>query len=135
MDQPKFNVEIVTPDGIIFSSDAVSLKAPGTEGMFGVLANHAPFLTTIAIGAIEINTGSENIYIATSGGFTEVMPHKTTIIAETAELSSEIDRERAEAALERARKRLASKSEEIDIERARLSLHRALNRLKIAQMK
>jgi F-type H+-transporting ATPase subunit epsilon len=62
----------------------------------------------------------------------EVHENKLVMLAETAERSGEIDVTRAEAARERARKRLADKEAGIDIERARLALHRALNRLKVA---
>lgn len=135
MDSPKFKVEMVTPDGVVFSKEVVSLKIPGIEGMFGVLANHAPFMTGITIGTIEADTGSETITLATSGGFTEVLPAKTTVIAETAEVSSKIDVQRAEAAAGRARNLLSSKQSGIDVERARLALLRAVNRLKVAGMK
>ena len=135
MDSPKFKVEMVTPDGVVFSKEVVSLKIPGLEGMFGVLANHAPFMTGITVGPIEADTGSETITLATSGGFTEVLPDKTTVIAETAEVSAKIDVQRAEAAAERARNMLSAKQSGIDVERARLALLRAVNRLKVAGMK
>ena len=135
MDSPKFKVEVVTPDGVIYSEDVVSLKIPGSEGMFGVLANHAPFMTSITVGLIEANTGSETVMLATSGGFTEVLSDKTTVLAETAEVSTAIDVERAEAAVIRARERLSGKQPEVNVDRAQLTLLRALNRLKVAGMK
>ncbi|MBC8278470.1 MAG: F0F1 ATP synthase subunit epsilon [FCB group bacterium] len=128
-------MEVVTPDGVIYSNEIVSLKIPGNEGMFGVLANHAPFMTGIRVGSIEADTGSETVTFATSGGFTEVLADKTTVLAETAEISDAIDVERAEAAVIRARERLSGKQPEIDVERAQLTLLRALNRLKVAGMK
>jgi F-type H+-transporting ATPase subunit epsilon len=62
----------------------------------------------------------------------EVKENKVILLAETAERSDEIDVQRAEAARDRARKRLAKKSAEIDTDRARLALFRAMNRLKVA---
>jgi F-type H+-transporting ATPase subunit epsilon len=134
MDSPKFTIEVVTPDGVVFSRDVVSVKIPGSEGMFGVLANHAPFVTAITIGTIEAFDGEKNYYLATSGGFTEVLPQKTTILAETAEAADSIDLARAEASAKRARDRLESHSADVDVERAQLSLRRAINRIKIASM-
>jgi len=135
MDSPKFKVEVVTPNGVVFSQNAVSLKAPGAEGMFGVLANHAPFITALTIGAVEIFDGEKTYCLAASGGFTEVLPDKTTILAETAEIRDKIDLTRAEAAAGRARSRLESKSFDIDVERAQLALRRALNRIDVASGK
>ncbi|NQS99421.1 MAG: F0F1 ATP synthase subunit epsilon [candidate division Zixibacteria bacterium] len=135
MSAPKFRLEVVTPEGVVFSKDVVSFKAPGSEGQFGVLANHAPFMTSLEIGPIELFDGSESYYLATTGGFTEVLPHKTIILAETAETKGEIDIERARTSLERAQKRLEAKSPDLDVERAQLSLHRALNRLRVVGVK
>jgi F-type H+-transporting ATPase subunit epsilon len=132
MSAPKFKLEIVTPAGIVFKQDIVSLKAPGSEGFFGVLANHAPFMTSLTIGVIEAFDGEKSHFLATSGGFCETLPHKTTILAETAELKENIDVARAQASYERAQKRISVKTADIDIERAQLALARAINRLKIA---
>ena len=70
-----------------------------------------------------------------SGGFSEALPDKVTILAESAERRSEIDVDRANAALERAQKRLIGEGEEkeIDSVRARAALERALNRIKLAE--
>ena len=135
MSAPKFRLEVVTPEGVVFSEEVVSFKAPGSEGLFGVLAHHAPFMTSLDIGPIEVFDGGENYFIATSGGFSEVLPLKTIILAETAELRGGIDIERAEASLERAQKRIEMREPDLDVERAQLSLLRALNRLRVAGVK
>jgi F-type H+-transporting ATPase subunit epsilon len=128
-----YRLEIVTPNKVVFSGDVTSFSAPGVIGGFQVLRNHAPLLSNIAVGEVKVvdAAGSESRY-ATSGGFVEVHENKLVMLAETAERSDEIDVTRAEAARERARKRLADKEAGIEIERARLALHRALNRLKVA---
>jgi len=128
-----FNLEIVTPKKIVFSGSVTSFSAPGVVGGFQVLKNHAPLLSNIAIGEVKLvdESGQESRY-ATSGGFVEVHENKVMLLAETAERSDEIDVARAEAARERARKRLAEKTTGTDIDRARLALFRAMNRLKVA---
>jgi F-type H+-transporting ATPase subunit epsilon len=128
-----YRLEIVTPNKVVFSGDVTSFSAPGVMGGFQVLRNHAPLLSNIAVGEVKVvdAAGSESRY-ATSGGFVEVHENKLVMLAETAERSDEIDVTRAEAARERARKRIADKEAGTDIERARLALHRALNRLKVA---
>jgi F-type H+-transporting ATPase subunit epsilon len=133
MAEKVFKLEIVTPKKIAFSGDVISFSAPGVVGGFQVLKSHAPFLSNIAVGEVKLvdvaGTGSR---FATSGGFVEVHDNKVILLAETAERSDEIDVSRAEAARERARKRLAEKNPGDDIERARFALFRAMNRLKVA---
>ena len=134
MSTPKFSLEVVTPDGIVFQREVVSLRAPGENGQFGVLANHAPMMTGLDTGYIEVKDENASYFLAISGGYAEVLPHKTIILAETAELKENIDVERAQAALRRAQQRLLHPEPEIDIERARLSMARALNRLKVTKL-
>jgi F-type H+-transporting ATPase subunit epsilon len=133
MAEKLFKLEIITPKKIVFSGDVTSFSAPGVVGGFQVLKNHAPLLSSIAIGEVKLIDGSghESRY-ATSGGFVEVHENNVIMLAETAERSDEIDVVRAEAARERARRRLAEKHSEIDLARARLALFRALNRLRVS---
>jgi F-type H+-transporting ATPase subunit epsilon len=133
-----FKFDIITPDGIVFSGNVDSLRAPGAEGGFGVLADHAPFMTTVGIGVIQINgvengSGSSDRLFAVSGGFIEVLQNSVTMLAETCEPAEEIDLERAKASLQRARDRLQSSGPDIDIIRAQLAMQRALNRIKVAE--
>lgn len=129
MAESLFKFEVVTPAGVVFSGDVSYFRAPGTEGQFGVLTGHAPFITSLKVGLIEFQAPEGSKIMTTSGGFIEVLPHKTTILAETAEMKGKIDRERASAAADRAHSRLKNPTPDIDIERAQLALARALNRL------
>ena len=135
MANKNFIVDIVTPTRTVFSGDVQSVSAPGVEGGFQVLHNHAPFLSSIGIGAIKITDAAGKVdFYATSGGFVEVKNNKVIVLAETAEHSAEIDVARAESAKQRAQELLQKKSnnnELIDQERAHAALARALNRLKI----
>jgi len=129
-------LDIITPDGIVFRGDVESLRAPGAEGSFGVLVNHAPFMTTIGIGIVEVtekNAQGKSRLFATSGGYFEVLHNSVSLLAETCEPAEKIDIERAQAAMKRAHERLKSPRPEIDIVRAQTALHRALNRIKVAQ--
>jgi F-type H+-transporting ATPase subunit epsilon len=136
--------DIITPDGVVFSGKVESLVAPGASGSFGVLMNHAPFMTTLAIGKVEItrktdgsasSSKQEKQYFATSGGFIQVLDNQVTLLAETCEPADKIDIERAEAALKRAQERLKSPTKDIDIIRAEFAMKRALNRIKVAKYK
>ena len=126
-------MKIVTPFRVMYENDVVSVLAPGITGYFGILANHHPFLTHLSIGTIVVDTGRAVKTFATSGGYTEVLKNVMTILAETAEESSEIDVDRAKRARDRALVRMKQHSPDIDFDRARLALLRALNRLRAFQ--
>jgi F-type H+-transporting ATPase subunit epsilon len=134
MYEKSFKLQIITPSRVIFQDDAKSISAPGTQGGFQVLYNHAPFISTIEVGELRVmDTSGKDLLYATSGGFVEVRDNSVVVLAETAEPAAEIDKRRAKAASERAAKRLHSKDPEIDVERARLAMVRSLNRLRVAE--
>jgi F-type H+-transporting ATPase subunit epsilon len=128
-----FKFDIITPDGLIFSEEVESLRAPGANGGFGVLADHAPFMTTTTIGPVEAVAKGKRRFFAASGGFIEVLQNSVTLLAETCEPAEKIDVERARAAEQRARERLESHDPDLDIIRAQLALQRALNRMDVAK--
>ena len=132
----KINLEVVTPKGAIVSEEVDIVTAPGFAGEFGVLANHAPFLSTIKIGTLRYKQDGTENELMVSGGFCEVSNNKITFLVESAERGHEIDVDRALQAKERAEKRLLQameKQEKFDRTRAEAALQRALARLKIAQ--
>ncbi|PMB76808.1 MAG: F0F1 ATP synthase subunit epsilon [Thermodesulfobacterium geofontis] len=129
-------LEIVTPDRVVVSEEVDIVTAPGVEGEFGVLANHAPMIAAIKIGPLHYRVGDKEEWVALSGGFCEVSKNKITFLVEAAEKAYEIDVERALRAKERAEKRIQAylaKTEEIDYARARAALQRALTRLYVAE--
>ena len=132
----KINLEVVTPKGAIVSEEVDIITAPGFAGEFGVLANHAPFLSAIKIGTLRYKKGGTEEELMVSGGFCEVSNNKITFLVESAERGHEIDVDRALQAKERAEKRLLQareQQEKIDRTRAEAAMQRALARLKIAQ--
>lgn len=134
----QIRLEVVTPMGAKVSEDVDIVNAPGFGGDFGVLANHAPFLSTIKIGTLTYQNGSDRHALMVSGGFCEVSNNKITFLVESAESGNEIDVERAMRAKERAEKRLAQaaqQSEDFNRTRAEAALQRAIMRLKVANMR
>ncbi len=128
-----FQLDIVTPEGLVFSKPVEHLRAPGVEGSFGVLVGHTPFITSLAVGKVAVTEKDKTRELATSGGFIEVNPDRTVILAETAEFAEDIDLERAEAAKDRARKRLIGEHTDSDLNRAHVALERAVNRISIVR--
>jgi len=131
-------LEVVTPTGAVVNEDVDIVNAPGYGGDFGVLANHAPFLSTIKIGILSYETGKKREHLMISGGFCEVSNNKITFLVESAEFGSQIDVDRAMKAKERAEKRLAkaeSHDESVNVMRAEAALQRSLARLKASNIK
>ncbi|MDA3860504.1 MAG: ATP synthase F1 subunit epsilon [Melioribacteraceae bacterium] len=132
----ELKVEIVTPSKIAFECNVKSITIPGTKGNFQVLFNHAPLMSSFEVGFIKIEDEAEtSTNYATGGGTVEVLNNKVVVLAESFESKEDIDAQRAEEALSRAKKRLKKDSSErsIDYERVEFSLKRAINRLKLVK--
>ena len=127
-----FHVEIRTPEQLVYEGDVMSIRAPGIEGNFEILAEHLPFLTALDIGEIRIQESETPQLIAVSGGVFEVLRTGVTALVETAEWASEIDVERAENALDRAQAQLQGNAPDLNRPRAEAALARAKNRLEVA---
>ena len=132
----QIELEVVTPSGPVVNEEVDIVTAPGFGGVFGVLANHAPFLSTIKVGELAFKQDNSETSLMVSGGFCEVSNNKITFIVESCEKGSDINVERALKAKERAEKRLAevkAKGEKINMVRAEAALQRALARVTVAQ--
>jgi F-type H+-transporting ATPase subunit epsilon len=127
---------IVTPVRELLRESVVEVQLPGAEGYLGVLPGAAPLITELGIGELTYHTrggGPASDPIAIIRGFAEVLPERITVLAETAELASEIDVSRAEAALKRAQERMASNAPDLDWDRVTAALQRALIRIQVAR--
>jgi F-type H+-transporting ATPase subunit epsilon len=130
-----FLLDLVTPERLLFSEQVQAVRAPGVEGSFGVLSGHAPMLTELQIGLIKVTLPDHSeAFIATAGGFMQVTRQRVIILADSAELSEEIDVERARRAADRARRHLEVKEGDVHAEEARLALERARNRIRVAEL-
>ncbi len=125
--------EIITGERVVYAADVESVTLPGVEGELTVLPRHAPLLTMLKPGELVVRRGGEEVTMAVSGGFLEVMPDKVVVLADTAERAEEIDIARAEAARRRAEESLRQAVTEEDLARARAALQRALVRLRVAE--
>jgi F-type H+-transporting ATPase subunit epsilon len=128
-------LEIVTPERLVLQEDVDIVVARGAEGDIGILHGHEPLVTQLATGELMFRTGGEEQHMAISGGFLEVRPDKVVVLADVAERSEEIDRERAERARERAEAALTeNRGTQLEAEAA-ASLQKALLRLRVAQQR
>jgi F-type H+-transporting ATPase subunit epsilon len=127
-------LEIVTPERLAFSDTVDSVTLPGSEGELGVLPHHAPLVSTLGVGELRIRKGGSEESFAIAGGFLQVLPDKVVVMAEMADMASEIDIERAQEARRAAEKALAGGYVEgVDLSAARAALQAALLRERLAQ--
>ena len=129
----EITLEVVTPEKMVFSGKVDEVTLPGTEGEFGVLRGHEPFLTSVDIGELYFLAGGKKFYYAVNTGYAEVTGSKVTVLIETAERADAIDKDRAIKAKETATASLAQLNKEHeDYEKMRLALVRAINRISVA---
>jgi len=119
------NVAVVAVDRKVWSGEAKSIVAKTPEGEIGILPGHEPVLSLLVNGVVRIESlDGEKITVAVHGGFFSVDSNQVKVLAEVAELSAEIDADRAQAALARA--------QGVDTPEALAAIHRAETRLKAA---
>lgn len=128
-------LEVVTPDKTVVSAAVDMVVCPGVVGEFGVLPHHVSLLSALKTGGLRyVQNGTAN-HVFISGGFADVNNDVMTVLAESAEVAGDIDSARAQAAKERAEKRLAANTDDVDRTRAEAALTRALMRLQVAGMR
>ncbi len=139
-----FPFQVVSPNRVVLRERVTSVIVPGLGGAVGFWAGHAPMLVALGPGVVKYRPAPSGDppsgeprsgfrVLAVGGGFFEMSAAgEATLLADSAELPEEIDVERARAALERARRRLARPSPELDRTRAETALQRALARLMVA---
>ena len=126
-------LEIVTPTRILDEGQVSYVRCPGADGSFGVMANHIEGIIVLDIGEVKVRKDSQDEYLSISGGYAEIMEDRLELLVESVEKSSEIDSERAEMSMERARTRKSEQDPELNEARIEASLARALNRLRVSK--
>lgn len=122
-------IRIIEPDGIFYEGKAFFLEFTSVEGRMGVYKDHIPLTTILEPCVVKIHDKEVVKKAAVMGGFVEIQKEKITMLAEDAKWPEQIDVERANAAKERAEKRLANKDGKLDVLRAEAALKRAMARL------
>lgn len=133
-----FRVDVVTPDGLIYSHRSSIIDMRAIDGQRSIMYNHTPLLTPLAIGDVTVKRSREMSnrvdHIAVNGGYMEFSNNVATIIADSAERARNINVSRAEAAKERAEKKIKEareKHDEQSFQRAQIALRRAVNRISV----
>ena len=128
-------LEIVTPERLAYSDTVDAVNLPGIEGELGVLPHHAPLVSMLGVGELRIRKGGSEESFAIVGGFLQVRPDKVVVMAETADMASEIDLEKAQQARRDAEQALESgaRTDAVDLSAARAALQQALLRIRVAE--
>ena len=127
-------LEIVTPERLAYADTVDAVVLPGSEGELGVLPHHAPLVSTLGVGELRIRKGATEEAFAIAGGFLQVRPDKVVVMAEMADMASEIDLERAHEARREAERALETGYHEgADLASARAALQQALLRIRVAE--
>jgi F-type H+-transporting ATPase subunit epsilon len=128
------HLEIVTAERVAYEGDVDQVIVPGSEGELGILPHHEPMVSLLGQGVLRVQRGSDEEQFAIFGGFLQVRPDRVVVLAETADMASEIDLERAQRARREAEHVLeGGLTEEADLISARAALQRALIRIRIAE--
>jgi F-type H+-transporting ATPase subunit epsilon len=126
-------LEIVTPERRVLSVQVDEVRAPGTQGGFGVRLNHEPFMTSLEPGRLTYVEGGREHHYAVGGGFLQVAENRVLVLADTAEAASDIDVERARRAFEDAQGRLLQSTEQDESHAAEAArVRRAAARMAVA---
>ena len=128
-------LEIVTPERLAYSDTVDAVNLPGIEGELGVLPHHAPLVSMLGVGELRIRKGGAEESFAIVGGFLQVRPDRVVVMAETADMASEIDLERAQEARREAERALEGtvQADAVDLAAARAALQHALLRIRVAE--
>ncbi len=122
-------LEIITAERQVYSGEVDMVIAPGFDGQLGILPKHAPLMTMLKPGELTVRKDGEDIYVAVSGGFMEVLGNKVSVLADACERSDEIDEERAQQAMQKAQEVLDNRGSDLEMQTALASFQRAQVRL------
>ena len=128
--EKKLHLKITTHERVVFDSDVDEIYTKGTQGEFGILPGHIPFMSALDIGVTRAIIDGKTEAFTTMGGVFQLTGNEALILTQTAERGSEIDVARAKEAKERAEARLQGGSDDSDVKRAEVALARAFARLK-----
>ena len=126
-------LELVTPERSVALETVDEVEIPGIDGYLGVLPGHTPLLVALKIGELWYRKGEERTFVSVAFGFAEVLPGRVRVLAQVAESANDIDIDRAEAAANRAREKMASSVEDVDFEREQLALLKSTLRLEVSK--
>ena len=132
MSDKKIKLKIITHESIVFEGEVDGVYAKGTQGDFGVLVNHIPFMTPLAIGVTRVQRGDEKLFFSTIGGTFQFKNNEAVILTQFAQNGADVDVAKEELDKQEAEARLGSAKTKEDIKLAEDMRLKALAQLKAA---
>jgi F-type H+-transporting ATPase subunit epsilon len=126
-------LEIVTPEGIVYSEDVEMVTLPGVEGEMGILPQHVGLMTQLEPGEMIVLRGGRELFLAVGEGLVEVTAQRVAILTDMAIAADKIDEAKAEEARRRAEARLREKVSAEEIASLNASIARSLAQLRVKQ--
>ena len=124
-------LEIVTPDGRVYSDDVEMVTLTGVQGEMGILPQHIRLVTKMVPGEIVVRKGGRDLFLAVGGGFVEITGTRVSVLTDMAVAADRIDEAKAEEARLRAEARLREKLSDEEVASINASLARSLAQLKV----
>jgi F-type H+-transporting ATPase subunit epsilon len=124
-------LEIVTPEGPVYSNDVEMVTLPGIMGQMGVYPQHAPLVTQMTPGEIIVRRSGQDVFLATGEGLIEVTGDHVAVLTDLAVEADRIDEAKAEEARRRAEARLREKLSDEEVASVNASLARSLAQLRV----
>ena len=125
-------LEIITPEKVIYKDEVDEVVVPTVNGEIAILPNHISLLTQVNPGEMIVKKGTNQQYLAITGGFLEVQSNKISILAEHAIKAQDIEVARAMEAKKRAEKVMSEKSTDNELRVAQAEMIKAILELKVA---
>ncbi len=130
MSEKKLHLKITTHEKVVFDADVDEIYSKGTQGEFGILPGHLPFMSALDIGITKVVIDGKPQLFTTMGGIFQLKDNGALILSQVAESAEEIDVRRAEDAKRRAEERIETQESTTDVQRAEVALARSIARLK-----
>ena len=124
-------LEIVTPDGMVYSEDVDMVTLPGVEGQMGIFPHHVPLMTQMLPGEIIVGKRGQDYFLAVGEGLIEISGDHVAVLTDLAITAEKIDEAKVEEARQRAEARLREKLSDEEIASVNASLARSLAQLQV----
>lgn len=128
------NLQIITPERIVFDKEVEQVTATAIDGELTILPDHEPITTALDIDIVRFKSDGHESAAAVIGGLLEVTDNRVTVLSDAAELDVEIDAARAHQAKERAEAEKIQRTDKLDVYVTEMAIARAVARLKAAEL-
>jgi F-type H+-transporting ATPase subunit epsilon len=127
----KITLEIVTPEGIIYSDQVDMVTLPGVDGELGIYPSHVPLVTQVVTGEIQVRKGYEEFLVAIGDGFVEITADRVAVMTDMAIKADDVDEAKAEEARQKAEKQLQQKLSGEELAAANAALLHSLAQISV----